>query len=247
MKHPRLLFISVLAVFAVLVALGTWQLKRLQWKEALIAKIEQRINSPAVSLTDLAFQYKGDEKDYRPVRLYGSYLHKYERAVYALDQQGRPGWHIYTPFVWGYRKVKENGEVFVFVNRGFVPDRLKDPSTRPNGQIETNHYIDGLIRLPAKQGGRFTPENDPAHNIWFWASFNEMRDSLPSGLQPNAEPLFIDLRDADIKSDWPRPGTTRVNLPNRHLEYALTWYGLALALLSVYGFFLYGSRRQSGD
>ena len=97
--------------------------------------------------------------------------------------------------------------------------------------------ITGLIReVPAP--GMFTPANDAARNLWYWPDIAAMTDSAfrdAPGATMTALPFWI---DADAQPEppggLPKGGVTRLDLPNRHLEYAITWYGLALTLIGVY-------------
>ncbi len=102
----------------------------------------------------------------------------------------------------------------------------------------------GLIRAPGR-AGLFTPANDIARNLWYWRDLAGMSQSVLGAQAPSIVPFFVDAEVA-AGSDWPRGGVTRLTLPNRHLEYALTWFGLAAALIAVYFAFVL-SRRRSGS
>ena len=134
----------------------------------------------------------------------------------------------------------------VFVNRGWVPDTLKDPSKRAAGQVAGPVTVTGLIRLPEHKGW-FTPDNDYAGNRWFSRDLDAMQygpAGPPSPLQFTTEkkqayaPFSIDA-DAvpENPGGWPKGGTTVIHLPNSHLQYVVTWYGLALTLICVFAAF----------
>ena len=253
MKKPFLLGGLVLLMLAFLVALGTWQVQRLGWKHTLIEHLQSRIGKAPVSLqTALKKFRKTGDVEYQPIFLRGRFLHDTEKHLYTLDKNGLPGWHIYTLLELGGDGCKDcpNAARFIYVNRGFVPLELKDRDKRPKGsqgakgsQVE----IVGLIRFSRNAKTLFEVENQPLKNEWFWLSLKEMSDAN-SGMSKeqvtHLAPFFVDQRAGVQSNQWPRPGTTRVDLTNRHLGYVITWYGLALALLGVYGFFLYGNRRQ---
>jgi len=140
----------------------------------------------------------------------------------------------------------EGGLPPVFVNRGWVPDTLKDPSKRAAGQIAGPVTITGLIRLPEHKGW-FTPDNDYSGNRWFSRDLDAMQwgpEGPPSPLQFTTEkkqayaPFSIDA-DAlpENLGGWPRGGTTVIDIPNSHLQYIVTWYGLALTLICVFAVF----------
>jgi surfeit locus 1 family protein len=233
-----------LAGLGLLIGLGTWQLQRKAWKEGLLERIAARVTAEPVPLARALEIWHGTgDVEYLHVRLAGHFLHQRERHVYAIDSKLGPGFHIYTPFVTATGWL-------ALVNRGFVPEKLKDPSSRSAGQIAGNLEVTGLIRRPTSQP-LFAPASDAARNMYFWPDYTGMLEStkpnVPAELKPL--PFFI---DADANSTnpggWPQGGTTRLILPNRHLEYAITWFGMALALIGVYLSFAYGRlRRFSGE
>ena len=93
-------------------------------------------------------------------------------------------------------------------------------------------------------------DNQPLKNQWFWSSLKEMSAlDIEAGLvkADQLAPWFVDQQAVAQSFKWPRPGSTRINIPNRHLGYVITWYGLALALLGVYGFFLYARKSSIED
>lgn len=212
---------------AVLLGLGTWQVKRLHWKEGLIATIRERMALPPV---DLVPALKADPaivgQEYRPVRTEGTFDHRYERHFLAT-YQGEPGFYVYTPLRL------DDGD-WLFVNRGFVPDGRQDPATRPQGQVQGHVAVTGLLRTaPAEKPSSFVPDNEPDKNIFFWKDLHAM--AATSGLPADASvlPVFVDADNTPNPGGLPVGGVTIVNLPNSHLQYAITWYGLAAALAGV--------------
>jgi surfeit locus 1 family protein len=225
------------AAFAVLVGLGTWQLQRLAWKEGLIARIEARAKAGPVSLPAALAQWRETgEVEYLRVRIEGRFRHAGERHLYAL-RAGRAGWRIVTPLATG-------GGAIVLVDRGFVPNELKAPAARREGQVEGEVAIVGLARAPEVRG-LFTPDNDAAANSWFWRDLDAMgRSVLGPDERQRLVPFFVEAEAAPVPGGWPQGGVTRLDLPNRHLEYALTWYGLAAALAAVFTVFVLSRRRE---
>ncbi|HEU6443282.1 MAG TPA: SURF1 family protein [Microvirga sp.] len=222
-----------LIALAILIGLGTWQLQRKAWKEGLIQQIETRAyGEPGSILPEAEWSgWRADQDEFRKVRVSGTFLHDLEAPVYGLapgTRQGAPlqGYYIITP-------LKLSTGAVVMVNRGIVPIELKDPATRPEGQLDGEVTVTGLVRAPEARNA-FTPENDPAKNIWFTRdpqAFAEIR-----GLERVA-PFLIDADATPNPGGWPRGGQTPLTLPNNHLQYALTWYGLALTLIGVFGAF----------
>lgn len=234
------LLLCILAGTVVLCGLGYWQVQRLQWKEALIAEVEARIDAPPVPLARMERRWaETGDVDYWPVTLSGSFDHTREQYYYTtLD--GAVGWNVYTPLLLG------NGRT-IWVNRGFVPDGLRDPALREQGQVSGEVSITGLARNPLyEKPNRFMPENEPANRTYFWKSIAEMTQA--AGLEADAlVPFFVDA-GGGAQYDWPRGGTTRIRFPNNHLQYAVTWFGLAAALVAVGGFFFVSRlRRQAAS
>ena len=234
-RQAGLLWPSALAVagLAVLIGLGNWQMSRKAWKEGLIAQIEARVHAPPITLSE-ALQRWHDTSDveYLHVRLHGRFLHARERHVFALDERLGPGFHVYTPLQ------TPEGQL-VLVNRGFLPTALKDPSARSAGQVDGPVTLAGLARRPSPRGA-FTPASEPQRNLFYWPDYPGMLASVPEAGREDlsAVPFFLEA-DAEPANagGFPRGGVTRLSLPNRHLEYALTWYGLALTLIVVFAAF----------
>ena len=172
------------------------------------------------------------------VTVTGRFRHGDERHLFT-SQGGETGWHIYTPLE------TEGGNV-VLVNRGFVPDRLKDPATRPAGQVEGPVTVTGLLRKPVTHGW-FEPEADRARNMWYWRDLDGFKASLAPGVAAERVlPLFVDAAAEPANpGGWPKGGATRLDIPNRHLEYALTWFGLAATLVAVFAAFAWTRLRSA--
>lgn len=239
--RPRLLWLTAvlgLVALAILVTLGTWQVERLAWKDALLASIAQRMSDGAVPLAEMETRYRmrGDV-DYMPVTATGRFHHAGERHFLAT-WQGKSGFYVYAPLELADGRI-------VLVNRGFVPYDLKDPAKRAAGQVEGEVTITGLARNPLSgKPSWILPDNDPAANIFFWKDRDTMARS--AGLRSAVEivPFFIDADATPNPGGFPIGGVTLIDMPNNHLQYAVTWYGLAAALLGVFGVWFW--RRKNG-
>ncbi|MDH7784823.1 surfeit locus 1 family protein [Ochrobactrum sp. 19YEA23] len=222
----------------ILLVLGTWQVERLFWKEALIASTNERIKEPSLSLADMEKLYK--EKgtvEYLPVTVSGTFMHQGERH-FLSTYEGAAGYNVYTPLML------EDGR-FVLVNRGFVPYEKKDPATRADGQLDGPVSITGLARDPlSAKPGFFLPNNDIAKNIFFWKDWAAMAESADLPDINQVVPFFIDADNKPNPGGLPIGGVTIIEFPNNHLQYAVTWYGLALALIGVVGTWLWRYRKQ---
>lgn len=232
---------SMIIGIAVLCALGTWQVKRLFWKEALIAEVEERTAQPPVAL-DAFLQSQTDKENwpYSPVTTQGVYDHSKEVYFFTTSIEGRSGWNVHTPMLL------DNGK-YLIVNRGFVPYDMQEPEKRAEGQVTGKQQLAGLVRVPEteKPNGWF-PENDPEKRELYWRDYDVFTDLMGKGEGREFVPLFVDADNAPIPGGFPKGGTTIIAFSNSHLQYAVTWYGLALALLGVGGYFLY-SRRQNNN
>jgi surfeit locus 1 family protein len=226
-----------LTALALLCGLGTWQLVRKGEKEALIATLQARVHAPVVPLAEAqALSAGGADVSYLHVVARGQFLNEKERYLYAPTPVG-PGWHVYTPLALAPGR-------FVWINRGFIPDAAKAPESRAAGELMGEVMVAGLVRSPPPKKGLFVPDNDVAGNVWYWPDLAAMSASAVPGAQFLPFAIEADATPAP-PGGLPRGGVTRLSLPNRHLEYALTWYGLALALIAVYFPFARSHRRRA--
>jgi surfeit locus 1 family protein len=230
LREKRLIWpgIATLLGAAFLISLGTWQMQRLAWKEGLIAAINARAHAAPITLAAAeARAAEGQDVEYTRVEAKGTFDHGHEMHLYALDDGGAPGFDVITPLKLG------DGSV-ALINRGFVPNDRKDAASRVAGQISGDVSVTGLLRHRDQQGA-FIPNNDAAHNIWYWRDIDAMAAAAAPGSAERVHKFIVDAEAEPLPPDgWPRGGVTRLTLPNRHLEYALTWYGLAVALVGVF-------------
>lgn len=225
-RLPVITGILVLIALAILLSLGTWQLQRLHWKQSLLADIAARQAAAPVPLADIeAMAASGGDIEYRKVTATGRYINNKERHFFAT-WRGQTGFYVYTPLELADGRI-------LFVNRGFVPYENKEPEMRMQGQLTDQQTVTGLAR--AKLAGKpswVVPDNDVAKNIFYWKDLDVMAESV--GLEKaRVVPFFVDADSAPNPAGLPIGGVTQVDLPNDHLQYALTWYGLAAVLVTV--------------
>ncbi len=229
MTTPALIRLTVAAVigFAFLIALGNWQLQRLEWKERIIDRIETRTERSPVSLEraiELSKQW-GDP-NYLRVEAKGRFHNDRERHYYTISQDGRPGWRVIAPLETASGRI-------ILVDRGYVPEDRKDPSTRVSGQFQDVVTVTGLLRT-SEEPNLFSPANNEEANQWFTRDLSTMAGSMfPSGTV-EVFPFFLEADAGEVPGGWPKGGQTRLELPNKHLQYAVTWFLLAACLLAVY-------------
>lgn len=227
------LLAAVLPALAILISLGTWQVHRLAWKEALIADADARVAAVPVPLPE-ARGFDPLSEQYLKVSFQGTFDHAHEFYVFATlgepkGQFGGPGWWVVTP------ATLKDGRI-LFVNRGFVPDNRRDPQSRAIGQITGLQDMVGLVR-PSEDESWITPAANPAKNEWFVrnpASFAKVA-GLP---MDRVLPFTVDLVANSIPGGLPQAGETLLQFPNSHLGYVITWYGLAITLLAIAGIML---------
>jgi surfeit locus 1 family protein len=236
-KAPRrqrtgVLDATVFALVGVVIlgGLGVWQLDRKAWKEDLIARLNARLAHPPQDLPPRASwgQLSEDGEEFRRVTFPAEFLDGEEALVYTAGSPLRPD--VKGPGYWVFAPARLPGGSIVLVNRGFIPVDRKDPAQRgdsvPHGIVD----LVGVMRWPEARG-MFTPADDPKKNIWY------LRDSKSIADFKNwvtAAPFYVDQEEPVPPGGWPKPGKLEVHLPDNHLQYAITWFGLALALAGVY-------------
>jgi len=239
------LLLPALLAFAVLIALGTWQIERKAWKGALIATVTERLAAAPQALPSAKDWAKLDRAadEYRRVKLTATFDNAREALVFAAATAFRPD--IISPGYWVFTPARLADGSVVVVNRGFVPDAHRDPKSRPQGQIAETVEITGALRWPDERHW-FTPADDPTHNLWF--ARDPAGIAAAKGLDPKAgavAPFYVEQEAPTPPGGLPQPGKLAVALPDNHLQYALTWYGLAAVLAVVFGFWAATSGRRT--
>jgi surfeit locus 1 family protein len=215
--------VSALAIVLLCLGLGFWQVQRLHWKEGLIAARAAAVAAPAIPVPQSAADARGME--FRHVTADGTFLNDKEILLGATSEDGANGYWIVTP-------LRQADGRIIFVNRGFVPAELRDRTKLLAGEPEGAVHVEGLLRLPpAGRPNWFVPDNRPGLNYWFWVDLPAMAaaDKLA-----NVAPFYIDADATPNPGGWPKGGVTRLELPNNHLQYAITWFSLAVAMLVIY-------------
>lgn len=208
-----------------LLALGTWQVQRLWWKQQLLAEISRRAAAEPVSL-DASLKLEPDRLDYLKVAAEGSYSPKVEFRV-LTGFEGRPGWHLVRPFV-------SRDGIAVLVDRGVVPEDLPETARRPVPGGPT--HIAGVVVRHVSAPNLFTPANDPASKTWYGWDVPTMLAAADFPADLRIAPFIVHAQEGG--SGYPQPLVVAANLRNNHLGYAITWYGLALVLAVMAGVFI---------
>jgi surfeit locus 1 family protein len=223
MLVPTLWLIPLLAI---LIGLGTWQIQRLHWKLDLLAKIHTGLTSIPVPLRDVLSAYDADhltEADYRRVNVRGIFENGEEIFFFTTGPDGDPVYHVITPFLM------DDGHTLL-IDRGYIPMEMLNSAALKAGDLGGQRIVVGIVRKPGAPGW-FTPPMNIATRIVHTRDPATLAKAF--GLK-NIYPMFLEADATPNPGGWPVGGVTVVDLPNNHLQYAITWFALALGLLAVY-------------
>ncbi len=218
----RILFLLIFGVagLGVLISLGVWQVQRLAWKKDVLAEIDTRIAADPV---DLPATVSAELNKYLPVAISGD-MEPGEIHVLVSVKQVGAGYRIIQSFSTEDRTI--------LVDRGFVPTTEKQ-TERLNGPMT----VTGNLHWPDEIDS-YTPEPDIDANIWFARDVPNLAAAL------GAEPILLIARSETDPGITPLPVDT-AGIPNDHLQYAITWFGLALVWAAMTGYFLWRNRAPS--
>jgi surfeit locus 1 family protein len=240
--------VIALAMIAVLLSLGVWQLQRRTAKHALIAAMHQRLDAKPVALPPVAEWPALDRADdeFRRVRFSASYERLPDAMVYSSGSAVRGD--VAGPGTWAFLPARLPGGGLVAINTGFVPnpmqDRdLEDRAVKPLLTAEPVEFI-GYLRFP-EVAGMLTPPVDQAKRLWFTRDLAAMVGVLGWDRAGRVAPFYIDLESPVPGVGAPKPGPLSVQLRDEHMQYALTWFGLASAVAVAFLVWLRGQRRAA--
>jgi surfeit locus 1 family protein len=224
------------------VGLGTWQLQRKAWKEALIDTLEQRLSAAPVDLPPRERWASLDpaDEEFRRVKFTATFVPGAEALVYAGSSALRSD--VSGPGYWVLAPARLAAGGLVVVNRGFVPEGRQNPATRSPGGINGAVDLVGALRWPEPRG-MFSPADEPGRNLWFVRDPAAIASAKGWG---EVAPFFVELEAPQPPGGLPRAGALKVSLRNEHLQYAITWYGLAVVVAVMFAFWLAARRRGAG-
>jgi surfeit locus 1 family protein len=227
---------------ALLATLGVWQLRRLAWKEGLIARYDARVHAEPVATPARADwpSLRAEDYDFRHVRATGRFDLAREALIYSPPPQGagvEPGYRVVAPFAL-------DGGGFVLVDRGFLPISKRESEARrrePAGRTT----IAGVLRSPQARNP-FTPADEPQAGLFYTSDANAIAAALKV---EDAAPFTLELDPPDraprASDDLPLAQGANVELVNNHLSYAVTWFALAAATLGGFGFYAWSRLARS--
>ena len=211
MKNKLLFSVFVFFFISIFIALGSWQLIRLDWKNELLNKIDSSLKKEPVDLMTNVHE------DYLKIKTSGIIDFDKQIYLYSLNEKGAPGFNVVNPIII-------NNKNFL-LNRGWISF---DKKSSKEINIFDNKIILGTLKKQIK-ASRFKPANDIKNNYWFTLDRNDVFKYT----NKNFSPFIIYLNN---NLELPKPKIITVNIPNSHKKYAITWFSLAL---SIFFFYLY--------
>lgn len=204
--------------------LGSWQIKRLNWKLKMIDQLEEKLNQNMVRLPARIEPAAIPEFAYRKVFVEGTFDYSHEIMLGPRTRDGELGFHVITPLVRG------EGKDTILVNRGFVKRVKRTQSERPDSLTEGKVELVGMLR-DQDQANSFTPPNNAEKGEWVFANIDEMAKHA------GTEPVLVDeifsghagQISMRLAAGVPVGRSATIELRNQHMTYAITWYALSLA------------------
>ncbi len=232
-----------LVMLAVLTGLGVWQLQRRVEKHALIAALTERLAAAPLPLPS-SKEWKNltpARDEFRRVSFIATFAPKPDAMVYSSGSAVRED--VSGPGTWAFLPARLTDGSIIVVNAGFVQNTMQDRAQQDRvvGRLVTGAPImlSGYLRFP-ESAGTLTPHEDTGKRLWFTRDQRAMAAALGWG---DVAPFYVDLESPVPESGVPKPGPLDVHLKDDHLQYAITWFGLAAAVLIAFGFWLAGQRR----
>lgn len=240
------LALIALIMVSVLVSLGVWQLRRKDEKHALIAALTERLaGAPRALPVAAEWPTLNPARDeFLRVSFSATFESKPDAMIYSSGSAVRDD--ISGPGTWAFMPARLADGRTVVINTGFVQNTMQDRAQQDRAvtRLVTGAPVamTGYIRFPEKPG-TFTPDQDAAKRLWFSRDHRAMAQALGWG---DVAPFYIDLEAPVPPSGIPKPGPLHVHLKDDHLQYAITWFGLALVVAIAFGFWVRGRRQELG-
>jgi cytochrome oxidase assembly protein ShyY1 len=233
-----------LAMMALFIALGAWQLQRRIAKHELIAALTERLAEEPAALPPPALWHtlNAASDEFRRVSFTATYAPLPDAMVYSAGSAVRrdaPG-----PGTWAFLPARLSSGEMIVIDAGFVENTMQDRSVEDRavtklvtGQTVT---LTGYLRFPEAPGW-LTPAENRTRRLWFVRDHQLMAGALGWG---TVAPFYVDLEQPVPENGIPRPGPLDVHLKDDHLQYAITWFALAGAVLIAFGAWAKGRRRS---
>jgi cytochrome oxidase assembly protein ShyY1 len=234
--------IFTLIMVALCIGLGVWQLQRRAEKHALISALNERLAAEPVPLPQPPEWSKltPEQDEFRRVTFTATYESRLDAMVYSSGSAIRPD--ISGPGTWAFLPARLPGGETVAVNAGFVPNAMQDRGEQDRAVARlvtgTPVMLTGYIRFPVAAGA-LTPDVEHAKRLWFARDHLAMAQALG---WDKVAPFYIDLEAPVPESGIPKPGPLTVQLKDDHMQYAITWFGLAGAVAIAFAVWARGRR-----
>ena len=217
--------ITMIPIVLFSLSLGVWQMERRAWKRDILDRIATNQAAAPLTLDELL---KGDPLrfEYGRVRVSGSFLHDKEFYLAARNLKDKVGMQVVTP-------LRADDGIIVLFDRGWIPSEKKEPTKRAEGQLPGKVELVGIVRR-SQIKRQFAPDNDPARNFWFHVDVPVMRQMAGGAADPVLDKFFLEADATANPGGVPIGGQTRLDIPNDHLQYAITWFLIALSGAGVY-------------
>jgi cytochrome oxidase assembly protein ShyY1 len=235
-SRPRSLLLPggfALTALLILLGLGTWQFERKAWKEALIATLAERLNAPPVELPPSSQwpAITAENSEFLRVRLRVERSGEKDALVYTSgsalrDDVKAPGYFVFAP-------VRMPAAGTIVIDRGYVPDQTYPGLTGPQDIV-------GVLRWP-ETSSWFVADHDAAGTVWYVRDPRAMARVKGWG---TVAPFYIEQEAPVPPGGLPHPARLQVRLRNDHLQYAITWYGLAAVLVVMSAIFVMRRQRE---
>ncbi len=214
-----------LPILILSLGLGIWQMERREWKRDILDRIAANQAAAPVSLDELL---NGNplRYEYGRVKLGGTFLFDKEYFLAARSLKNKVGHQVVVPLK------TDDGRIVLF-DRGWIPQERKDPTRRAEGQPAGHVELVGIVRRNQERR-QFAPENVPDKNVWFHVDVPLMRKMAGAPADPKLDTFFFDADATPNPGGLPVGGQTRFDIPNDHLQYAITWFLIAVAMAGVY-------------
>jgi surfeit locus 1 family protein len=215
-----------LPILVLCLALSIWQMERREWKRDILDRIAANQSATPIALDALLSGGDPLRREYGKVAVSGTFLHDKEFHLAARSRGNDVGIQVVTPLR------TDKGQIVLF-DRGWVPSEKKDPAKRAEGQIAGTVKLVGVVRRTQVQR-QFAPDNVPDKNVWFTVDVPLMRKLAGGRPDPALDTFFLEADANHNPGGLPIGGQTQLDIPNDHLQYAITWFLLAMALIGVY-------------
>ena len=212
LRYKFLFSVFVFFFILVFVALGSWQIVRLNWKLNLISEIESSLTKPRVELSS------SQNKNFLKIKTSGEINYEKQIYLYNLNEEGKPGFEVINPISIDTKNY--------LINRGWIQFDKKGKS-EINNQDEKN--ITGILKRQNK-ANYFKPKNDINKNYWFTLNRDDI--FVYTGKRYSEYVIYI---EGDYQ--LPKPKKINANISNNHKKYSITWFSLAISILILYLYF----------